>query len=58
VSKEVSAFWARKLSAATLKIRFRLRRWAMNSGLEKSQVGAMHYVFPTFGGVIFDAMAG
>ena len=30
---------------------------AMNSGLKKSQVGAMHYVFPTFGGAIFDTMA-
>jgi len=25
--------------------------------LKKSQVGAMHYVFPTFGGAIFDTMA-
>ena len=30
---------------------------AMNGGLKKSQVGAMHYVFPTFGGAIFDTMA-
>ena len=30
---------------------------AMNGGLTKSQVGVMHYVFPTFGGAIFDAMA-
>ena len=30
---------------------------AIKGGLKKSQVGAMHYVFPTFGGAIFDAMA-
>ncbi|HEY6999514.1 MAG TPA: NAD(P)/FAD-dependent oxidoreductase [Candidatus Binatia bacterium] len=30
---------------------------AMQGGLKKSEVGAMHYVFPTFGGAIFDAMA-
>ncbi len=30
---------------------------AMNGGLKKSQVGTMHYVFPTFGGAIFDTMA-
>ena len=30
---------------------------AMKGGLKKSEVGAMHYVFPTFGGAIFDAMA-
>ena len=30
---------------------------AMKGGLNKSEVGAMHYVFPTFGGAIFDAMA-
>ena len=30
---------------------------AIEGGLKKSQVGAMHYVFPTFGGAIFDAMA-
>jgi len=29
----------------------------MKVGLNKSEVGAMHYVFPTFGGAIFDAMA-
>lgn len=31
---------------------------AMRGGLKKSEVGAMHYVFPTLGGAIFDAMAG
>ena len=30
---------------------------AMRGGLKKSEVGAMHYVFPTLGGAIFDAMA-
>ena len=30
---------------------------AMKGGLNRSEVGAMHYVFPTFGGAIFDAMA-
>ncbi len=30
---------------------------AIKGGLKKSQVGAMHYVFPTLGGAIFDAMA-
>ena len=30
---------------------------AMKAGLKKSEVAAMHYVFPTFGGAIFDAMA-
>ena len=30
---------------------------AIKDGLKKSEVGAMHYVFPTFGGAIFDAMA-
>ncbi|HEY3167241.1 MAG TPA: NAD(P)/FAD-dependent oxidoreductase [Candidatus Binatia bacterium] len=30
---------------------------AIKGGLKKSQVGAMHYVFPTFGGAIFDTMA-
>jgi glutathione reductase (NADPH) len=30
---------------------------AMRGGLKKSEVGAMHYVFPTFGGAIFDTMA-
>ena len=30
---------------------------AIRGGLKKSEVGAMHYVFPTFGGAIFDAMA-
>ena len=30
---------------------------AMRGGLKKSDVGAMHYVFPTLGGAIFDAMA-
>ena len=30
---------------------------AMNGGLKKSAVGTMHYVFPTFGGAIFDTMA-
>lgn len=30
---------------------------AMRGGLKKSDIGAMHYVFPTFGGAIFDAMA-
>ena len=30
---------------------------AMKGGLTKSEVGAMHYVFPTFGGAVFDAMA-
>ena len=30
---------------------------AIKGGLKKSEVGAMHYVFPTFGGAIFDAMA-
>jgi pyruvate/2-oxoglutarate dehydrogenase complex dihydrolipoamide dehydrogenase (E3) component len=30
---------------------------AMRGGLKKSEVGAMHYVFPTIGGAIFDAMA-
>jgi pyruvate/2-oxoglutarate dehydrogenase complex dihydrolipoamide dehydrogenase (E3) component len=31
---------------------------AIKGGLKKSQVGAMHYVFPTIGGAIFDTMAG
>lgn len=30
---------------------------AVKGGLTKSQVGAMHYVFPTLGGAIFDTMA-
>jgi glutathione reductase (NADPH) len=30
---------------------------AMRAGLKKSEVGAMHYVFPTLGGAIFDTMA-
>ncbi len=30
---------------------------AMRGGLKKSQMGEMHYVFPTFGGAIFDTMA-
>lgn len=30
---------------------------AMRGGLKKSEVGAMHYVFPTLGGAVFDAMA-
>ncbi|MGE5303660.1 MAG: dihydrolipoyl dehydrogenase family protein [Alphaproteobacteria bacterium] len=30
---------------------------AIRAGMKKSEVGAMHYVFPTFGGAIFDAMA-
>jgi len=30
---------------------------AMKGGLKKSEVGAMHYVFPTIGGAIFDTMA-
>ena len=30
---------------------------AIKGGLKKSEVGAMHYVFPTFGGAIFDTMA-
>jgi pyruvate/2-oxoglutarate dehydrogenase complex dihydrolipoamide dehydrogenase (E3) component len=29
---------------------------AIKAGLKKSDVGAMHYVFPTFGGAIFDTM--
>lgn len=29
----------------------------MRAGLRKSELGSMHYVFPTFGGAIFDAMA-
>lgn len=29
----------------------------MRAGLKKSELGSMHYVFPTFGGAIFDAMA-
>ncbi len=31
---------------------------AMRGGLTRKEVGAMHYVFPTLGGAIFDAMAG
>ncbi len=31
---------------------------AMRGGLTRASVGAMHYVFPTLGGAIFDAMAG
>jgi len=31
---------------------------AMRGGLKRAEVGAMHYVFPTLGGAIFDAMAG
>jgi len=31
---------------------------AMRGGLTKAELGAMHYVFPTLGGAIFDAMAG
>jgi len=30
---------------------------AIRGGLTKREVGAMHYVFPTFGGAIFDTMA-
>jgi glutathione reductase (NADPH) len=30
---------------------------AMRAGLKKSEVSAMHYVFPTLGGAIFDTMA-
>lgn len=30
---------------------------AIRGGLTKSQVGSMHYVFPTIGGAIFDTMA-
>jgi pyruvate/2-oxoglutarate dehydrogenase complex dihydrolipoamide dehydrogenase (E3) component len=30
---------------------------AMKGGMKKSEVGAMHYVFPTLGGAIFDTMA-
>jgi glutathione reductase (NADPH) len=30
---------------------------AIKAGLKKSDVAAMHYVFPTFGGAIFDTMA-
>ena len=30
---------------------------AIKGGLKKSEVGAMHYVFPTIGGAIFDTMA-
>jgi len=30
---------------------------AIRGGLTKSEVGAMHYVFPTIGGAIFDTMA-
>ena len=30
---------------------------AIKSGLKKSEVGAMHYVFPTLGGAIFDTMS-
>ena len=30
---------------------------AIRAGLKKSEVGAMHYVFPTIGGAIFDTMA-
>jgi len=30
---------------------------AIKGGLKKFEVGAMHYVFPTFGGAIFDTMA-
>jgi hypothetical protein len=30
---------------------------AIKGGMKKSEVGAMHYVFPTFGGAIFDTMA-
>lgn len=29
----------------------------MRAGLKRSELGAMHYVFPTLGGAIFDAMA-
>ncbi len=31
---------------------------AMRGGLTQAEVGAMHYVFPTLGGAVFDAMAG
>jgi pyruvate/2-oxoglutarate dehydrogenase complex dihydrolipoamide dehydrogenase (E3) component len=30
---------------------------AMRGGLKKSEAGSMHYVFPTLGGALFDAMA-
>jgi len=30
---------------------------AIKGGLKKSEVGTMHYVFPTLGGAIFDSMA-
>lgn len=29
----------------------------MRAGMKKNELGAMHYVFPTLGGAIFDAMA-
>lgn len=31
---------------------------ALRGGLTRAEVGAMHYVFPTLGGAVFDAMAG
>ncbi|MGE5216110.1 MAG: dihydrolipoyl dehydrogenase family protein [Chloroflexota bacterium] len=31
---------------------------AIKGGLKKSEFGAMHYVFPTLGGALFDTMAG
>ena len=30
---------------------------AIKGGLKQSEVGAMHYVFPTIGGAIFDTIA-
>jgi pyruvate/2-oxoglutarate dehydrogenase complex dihydrolipoamide dehydrogenase (E3) component len=30
---------------------------AIRAGLTKREVGAMHYVFPTLGGALFDTMA-
>ena len=30
---------------------------AIKGGLKKSEIGAMHYVFPTLGGALFDTMA-
>jgi pyruvate/2-oxoglutarate dehydrogenase complex dihydrolipoamide dehydrogenase (E3) component len=30
---------------------------AVRGGLKKSEVGAMHYVFPTIGGAILDTVA-
>ena len=44
-------------AAAQAGIKIHTNAVAIGGGLKKSDVGAMHFVFPTFGGAIFDTMA-